>query len=70
MSNNFHILFLKFQIKSLKKERRKMESYIFSELSEELAKLDSVEDVMPCLFREIDVKIEKRERLLKIKKSL
>jgi hypothetical protein len=54
----------------LKKERRKMESYIFSELSEELAKLDSVEDVMPCFFREIDVKIEKRERLLKIKKSL
>ena len=66
MKKILHILFLKFEISSLKRKRKNIILDISVKHPKRASRVDNLEDIRPLVFKEIDEKISSKERLIKV----
>ena len=66
MKRLFNILWLKFSIYSLKNERKSALLDIHVKYPKEASRVNNLEDIRRDYFREIDNKIDTKERLINI----
>jgi len=66
MKRLLNILWLRFNIRSLKNERAKTLFNISKENPKRASRVGNLEDLRPRYFKEIDMEIDSKERLVKI----